>query len=70
MQRENERHTQRLTATQGLAHSVRVRQCVRQNRRREESVFVCVCVLVRVCACVRTRPCALRHVFIRGGGGE
>lgn len=65
MQRESERHTQRLTATQSLAHSVRVRQCVRQNKRREESVFVCA----RVRACVRTRPCALRHVFIRGGGG-
>lgn len=52
MQREKERHTQRLTATQSLAHSVRVRQCVRQNKRLEESVFACVCVLVRACACV------------------
>lgn len=51
MQRENEHHTQRLTATQSLAHSVCARQCVRQNKWLEESVFMCVCVrgCVRVC---------------------
>lgn len=55
MQRENEHHTQRLTATQSLAHLVCVRQCVRQNNRLEESVCVyAVCVCVRGCVRVHS----------------
>lgn len=63
MQRENEHHTQRLTATQSLAHLVCVRQCVRQNNRLEESVCV-----YAVCVCVDVSACTLRRVFIREGG--
>ena len=48
MQRENEHPTQRLTATQSLAHSVCVYEFVWQNNRLEESVFMFVCV----CVCV------------------
>lgn len=50
MQRENEHHTQRLAATQSLAHSV----CVWQKQPTgKECVYVCA----RTCVCVRARMC-------------
>lgn len=55
MQQENEHHTQRLRATQSLAHSVCVRQCVRQNNRLEECVYIYVLVCVYVRGCVRVQ---------------
>lgn len=61
MQRENEHHTQRLTARQSLAHSVCVRQCVCVKttdwKRERVCVYVYTCVYVRGCVRVHLRVC-------------
>lgn len=59
MQWENEHHTQRLTATQSLAYSVCVRQCVWQNNRLEESLFMFIYVYVCAWMCPRAPMCSV-----------